>query len=316
MSLRDFSCFRRFFECQRILVVGGSGFIGSSLTHCLLGMGSNVCSLSLHNKNPSIENVLIDWENNETMKEKLTLKHFDLVFNLGGYLNPSRDFKEEKMIIDNHLNGTMNLIQCLNWDAIRLFFHLGSAEEYGHATSPQSEAGYCFPSSAYGLAKLMATQYCLMQVAVRKLPIVVGRANIAYGPKIHTGLCYYVLLKALANEKIKLSMGLQKRDFIHIDDLLHGILTIAKGFLEGKIDSGEIFNISNGQEKSLREFVDLCCTLAKGGKPDFGALPYRPGESMAVFADIGKIKSKLAWFPTVSLSDGLRDTIHYLREKK
>lgn len=316
MSLRDFSPFCPFFENQRILVAGGSGFLGSCLVDCLTEIGAKVSSLSLQKKHPSADNILVDWENKEAVAQELADKNFDMVFNLGGYLNPSHDPKEEMKIINNHLRGTTHLVQCLNWNTIRLFFHLGSAEEYGLVPSPQREAGCCLPASPYGLAKLMATQYCLMRVTTTHLPIVVGRSNIVYGSKASTGLCHYVLSRALADQKIEVSLGLQKRDFIHIDDLLHGILTVAHGFLEEKIVAGEIFNIASGQERSVRELVELCCTLAEGGKPVFGALPYRPGESMEVFSDVEKIKSKLGWSATVSLSDGLRDIIQYLKGRK
>jgi len=117
-------------------------------------------------------------------------------------------------------------------------------------------------------------------------------------------------------ERIDLTQGEQKRDFIFIDDVVEAMLTI---FLQ-RYDFGtgyHDFEIGSGNTISIRDFVTLVQKLAGNDRTqlNFGALPYRENEVMESKVDISKL-SALGWQPRTSLEDGLMKTIQRERERQ
>lgn len=313
MRLRDHAAFAPLFAGRSVLVAGGTGGIGGALVDCLLDLGADVVALGTRRQHPRTATVTADWTDSATLRDALAAHRFEFVFNAGGYLNPSRDPQDEPAILANHFDGTRNLLHSLHWDRLQLFCHVGSGEEYGLAPSPQREAAACRPASPYGLAKLMATEYCRMHAARAQLPIVVARPYIVYGRDIAGGVCGHVLRAALADQPIPLSPGAQRRDVVHIDDVTHALCAIVRGFLAQQIAAGDVLNIARGIDVSIRELAQVICELAGGGLPQCGALPYRDGESMAVVGAPDALRTAIDWTAQIALRDGLADTIRRMR---
>jgi len=110
-------------------------------------------------------------------------------------------------------------------------------------------------------------------------------------------------------EKIDLTLGEQKRDFIYIDDVISALMTIIKIVPNFDKNLTE-FQIGSGKNISIREIVELIQGLCDNHntKLNFGALPYRHNEIMESKADISKILT-LGWQEKISLEQGLQITI-------
>jgi nucleoside-diphosphate-sugar epimerase len=100
------------------------------------------------------------------------------------------------------------------------------------------------------------------------------------------------------------------RDFCFIDDTVAGIFAA----LEQQPARGEVINIASGQPVSIRSVVEAIRALVGKGDPRYGEIGYRPGETMALYADISSAKKLLGWTPTVTLEEGLRRTIDSMRK--
>lgn len=112
--------------------------------------------------------------------------------------------------------------------------------------------------------------------------------------------------------EIPLTKGEQRRDFIHIDDVVHAYrIVLSAGLLQASAE----YAVGSGHTVAIRDVAgkirDLCNSTSK---LNFGAIPYRPNEIMNSRADIGMIKS-LGWSPVVSLEDGLRELVASERKK-
>ena len=83
-------------------------------------------------------------------------------------------------------------------------------------------------------------------------------------------------------------------------------------FVNEKAD-GKIFNIASGRPVSIKQVVEKMIKIVGLGNPNFGAVPYRKGESMALYADISAASEILNWTPKTDLNDGLRKTIEYYK---
>ena len=92
-----------------------------------------------------------------------------------------------------------------------------------------------------------------------------------------------------------------------IEDVVDAVFAV---FATDKAD-GKIFNIASGKPVSIKQVVQKMIEIIGSGKPKFGAVPYRKGESMELYADISAAKEILTWTPKTDLHDGLRETIEY-----
>ena len=105
------------------------------------------------------------------------------------------------------------------------------------------------------------------------------------------------------------SEGQQLRDFCYVSDIVCAILMA----LNVKNVEGEVFNIASGEPVTIRSMIDEVCGIVGMGDPQYGEIPYRPEENMALYADISKAKKVLGWNPDVSLSEGLKKTIQWMK---
>lgn len=117
-------------------------------------------------------------------------------------------------------------------------------------------------------------------------------------------------------DRISLTPGEQKRDFIYIDDVVEAFLLILSK--SATMKSGYLdYEIGTGQTVSIREFVKLIKRLAGNTQTllDFGVLPYRENEAMETHVNATAIRA-LCWQPMISLSDGLSKMIALEREAR
>jgi len=118
-------------------------------------------------------------------------------------------------------------------------------------------------------------------------------------------------LSCLANDEIRISPGEQLRDYCFIEDVVDAVFVV---FANENAD-GKIFNIASGKAVSIRQVVETMVEIIGSGKPNFGAVPYRKGESMELYADINAASEILTWNPKTHLFDGLRETIRFYKNQ-
>lgn len=116
-------------------------------------------------------------------------------------------------------------------------------------------------------------------------------------------------------DEINLTSGMQKRDFVYIDDVVNAIILIINSSesFEKKYHS---FEVGSGESISIKDYVELVKEISgnKTTKLNFGAIPYRENEVMNVKADISKL-TNLGWKPNIMLLEGLKLTIDFEKNK-
>jgi nucleoside-diphosphate-sugar epimerase len=85
--------------------------------------------------------------------------------------------------------------------------------------------------------------------------------------------------------------------------------------LEKQEVNGEVLNVASGEPVKIRDMIEKVCALTGSGKPQYGKVSYRPGENMALYANISKGKKILQWEPTTNIDIGLQKTINYFDNK-
>ena len=212
---------------EKLLIVGGTGFIGNALAHAAVASGLFVTILSLNKPLVEIDGVKYIQANVSDvcqLKSHLKCSSFEFVVNLSGYVD-HRDFLlGGREIIDVHFNGVGNILEAIDWSVLKRFVQIGSSDEYGNIKAPQTEGVRELPISPYSLAKLSSTHLLEMLYRVHKLPVVIFRLFLVYGPaQKENRFLPQIINGCLRREKILATSGMQIRDFCYIDDVIRGI---------------------------------------------------------------------------------------------
>ena len=212
---------------KKILIIGGTGFLGYHLAKKCLAKKWNVTSISTNKPKKirflsKVKYLNLDISKKNILKKNIK-SNFDFVVNFGGYVNHSEKLKTYK----SHYIGCKNLADIFKNKKIKSFIQIGSSVEYGNRKSPQNEndkTNVKKLKSKYGQAKLMATNYLLKLNKKNNFPCTILRLYLVYGPRQDNNrLIPYTLNECLNNNKFICSDGKQYRDFLFVEDLIKAI---------------------------------------------------------------------------------------------
>ena len=305
-----------------VLVTGANGFIGSHLVRRLVSFGAHVTCL--------VEPETSLWRLDD-IKHKVDICQIDIrdyssltnlfrnrpgpkkVFHLAAYIDVGRNLDLMAPMIDVNLLGTVNLIKALQANECQLdcFINTGTCEEYGNNTAPFQEIQKESPVSPYSCVNVCTTYFCQMLYRIAKVPTIILRPFLTYGPYQLSDMLIPSLIKScLLKEPFLMTKGEQTRDFVFISDIVEGFLLAAIS----KKAIGQIINLCSSKEYMIKEVVEMITRLTKAEDvPQMGKLPYRSGEAMHFYGTNNKAKELLGWKPKVSLFAGLEETVNWYR---
>jgi nucleoside-diphosphate-sugar epimerase len=293
---------------KKILILGGTGFIGYHLAKEALKKGFQVSSLSKNNPSKKryikkVKYIVADISNKNFIKSKIK-EDFQYVINLAGYVDHSDKIK----IYKSHYTGCKYISNFFLKKKIKRFVQIGSSMEYGLAKSPQKENLKCKPISVYGKAKFLSTQYLLNLYKKKKFPVTIVRLYQVYGPYQDQNRFIPIVINSCKNNKyFPCSHGRQSRDFLYINDLIDAIFLI----LKNPKAKGEIFNIGFGRSLKIKNIIKQIQRYYKSGNPQFGKIKLRREEQMKIYPNTCKARRVLNWKPKVNFLKGLLKTIQY-----
>ena len=296
----------------KILILGGTGFIGYHLSKKCITKGWDVTSISKNypKKIKFISKVNYKNINLENFKNLSILeKNFDYIVNTSGYINNNKSgYKNHNFKI------IKNIFVYFKNSSIKAFLNLGSSAEYGGIKSLQNEKLTCTPKSKYGKDKLKSTFFLINAFKKFKFPSIIFRAYQVYGPLQEANRLIPIAAKAcFFDKKFDCADGNLIRDFIYIDDLVEAIIKA----LKNQQAKGQIFNLGSGKKISLKHIVSSIKNFYKKGSPIYGRIKLRKDENRIIFADITKSKKLLRWKPKINFKVGLSKTLkHYKKNYK
>ena len=305
---------------QTILIVGGTGFIGSHLVRKAKKLNLNTIILTKSGKKPndkiflSAKFIKADFTNKIDLNKKISKLKINYVINSGGYINHELFFSQKgKQSFLEHFDSVKNLVSCLNKTHLKKFVQIGSSDEYGGNISPQKENMRESAISPYSLGKVASTHFLQMLHRTENFPSSIVRIFLTYGPGQNNKRFLPQIIKGcISNKKFKTSKGDQLRDFCYIDDIIEVIFKI----LFSKKTNGQVLNIGSGNPVKIKSLIKKIVNLIGSGQPIFGSLPYRKGESMSLYANITKVYRILKWKPKISLNEGLKKTIKFYQNNE
>ncbi len=297
---------------KKLLVIGGTGFIGHNLVKKSIEKGFITYSLSLGKNNNTkrldgVNYIFKDLRIDENLRF-LQNEEFNYIVNLSGYIDHKPFFMGGDQIILEHFDLLRNIIKNVNKEALECFVNIGSSDEYGNCIAPQNECNREAPISPYSFGKLASTHLIEMLYRTEKFKGCSLRLFLTYGPfQDKKRFIPQIILGCLNNKSFPVSEGKQKRDLCYIDDVISGIFKV----INSKKVYGQTYNLASGKPIEIQEVIRNIVNKTRKGLPFYGGLKYRTGENMSLYADINKIKNDLNWEPKISLDEGLEKTINW-----
>lgn len=263
---------------------------------------------------PGSENYIsADLRDRDGLAKALEGLTFDYVVNCGGYIDHRPINAGGGSVIEAHFTGVLNLVAGLDRSILRTFVNIGSSDEYGAASAPQTEEQREAPISPYSLGKTASTHLLQMLHRTEGFPAITLRIFLTYGPgQDNRRFVPQIATGCIEGRAFPTSGGEQLRDFCYIEDVVDAIFAT----FDNRAAAGEVVNVGSGQPVAIREVVTMIRNMVGQGAPQFGAVPYRAGENMALYADTAKAKQLLGWSATTDLATGLHRTIGSLLAAK
>lgn len=291
---------------EKILVTGGSGFIGTNLQRKLKEYNARFEVFDKTN-GQNIEN--------EKQVASFVKKKFHIIFHLAGTSGSTASNADPQKSFRVNTFATVNLCEQIAKYSPKTKLVISSSRlEYGKPQYlPVDEKHPTIPTSVYGLSKLTATQMALIYNRNFGLDVVIFRASNVYGPhKISQFSGYnvtnYFIDLALKDKTLTVyGDGKQIRDYIYVDDMVDAFILAA---LSPK-SNGQVYNLGFGEGIEFRKMAQLIIKIAKRGKIKFLKWPkdFKEVETGSYISDISKIKTELGFKPRIDFAQGIKNTL-------
>ena len=306
---------------KRVVVTGGSGFIGSHLVKRLLEQGAQVAVTVRYGNVIKNERLREEWTRLKVIEADLRnrgalddVRKFDphVVFHLAAYNHVGESFRQVEECFDVNAKGTANLLDVV--PGIDSFIYMSTSEVYGHQSGvPFVETMNPEPISPYAITKYAGELYCRMKQRMKGSGrIVVLRPFNAYGPyQSSKAIIPELIINCLKGRPIRTTKGEQTREFNYVGNLVDGLIAAAsdKSTIEGPV------NLASGEEVAIRDLVKKIAALTDTKSSiEIGALEYRPTEIWRMFADSSRARALFGWTPRVNLDEGLKLTVDWYRQ--
>ena len=312
---------------MRLLVTGGSGFIGSafirltiksepdtevlnfdSLTYA--GNLENLAEVAENNRYRFVKGNVVD---SQAVDHTIAEWKPDAIVHFAAESHVDRSIISPQPAIETNFNGTFQLLEAARKYKIARYLQISTDEVYGSIDEP-AEADETYPlkpSSPYSASKAAADLLTLSYFTTYKLDVVVTRASNNSGPyQFPEKLIPLMISNAIEDQPLPVyGDGVQVRDWLWVDDHCRAIQAVLK-----KGRSGEIYNI--GGSRTLPNIDVVEKILAAVGKPNtlIKRIEDRPGHDQRYAITSDKVVTEVGWTPQVEFEQGLAEVIKWYRK--
>ena len=312
---------------MRYLVTGGAGFIGSHIVRKLLEQGDSVRVLDNFStgKRENLEGLarqsngdrfqIIEGDLRDPARVEEAVRDVDVIFHEAAFVSVPQSLEEPQTCFDVNISGTSRLLDTARAAGVRRAVLASSAAVYGDADAfPLVEETLPRPLTPYAVSKRVKEMYAELFTGSFGLEVVALRYFNVYGPRQRPDSMYAAAVPIFARRLLDgkpvtvYGDGGQSRDLINIRDVVRANLIAS----EHPNAPGRIFNICTGIETRLLDLLDIMYELI----PDVPPPQFAPPRAGDLYRSVGspqKAIDMLGFHAEVSLVDGLKETIDWMR---
>ena len=310
-----------FFKDKKVLVTGGSGFVGSHIVEELLRSGAKV-RVPIHNRSMPVFDERIDLFRADLLKENECLeavKGVDYVFHAAGAVGSAAVKVDKAMVtITSNLVLTAFMLQAAWAEGVKRFLLFGSSTGYPVADYPIKEEemwnappfqGYF----GYGWMRRYLERLGEFVHSQSEMKIALVRPTAVYGRRDNfdpesSHVIPALIRRAVAKENPfeVWGSGDVVRDFLHVSDLARGCLLMLEKYAEC-----DPVNIGYGQGATIKEVADLILEATGHNNAKLLFNTSKPTAIPIRLVDTTKAREVLGFEPTITIKDGIEDTVDW-----
>ena len=311
----------------KILLTGAAGFIGSHLAERLVAAGDEVVGLD------SFDTTLYDAATKERHLRNLQgapgfrlvrgdildvallldlARDQDVVVHLAALAGVRPSLRQPARYARVNIEGTVNVLEACRANGVRRVVFASSSSVYGARTTPMAfrEDDPCVaPASPYAATKRAGELVCSNYRDLHGIGVSALRFFTVYGPRQRADMAIHRFTHALAAGRPVTLYGESARDYTYIDDILDGTVAACRAVQPGQFT---VYNLGGTRVVGLTELVAHIAS-ALGVTVEILRAPPQPGDVPLTFADIGRASRELSYAPRVTLEDGLRRYVAWMR---
>jgi UDP-glucose 4-epimerase len=321
--------YREFYDGRKVMITGGLGFIGSNLARRLVELGADVLLVdslipdyggNLFNIDGIADRVHV---NVADVRQQTTMNYLvrdrAVIFNLAGQVSHIDSMRDPYADLEINCRSQLTILEACRYNnpSVKVVY-AGTRQVYGRPEAlPVDETQLVRPTDVNGINKAAGEYYHLVYNNVFGVRACSLRLTNVYGPRQlirhnRQGFIAWFIRLAIEDRTMPIyGDGSQLRDFVHVDDASDAFLRA------GAIDAcnGGAFNVGGERPISHRDLTALLVDIAGTGRVEYVAWPAdkKAIDIGSFYADSTKFKTTTGWSPSVSLEDGLRQTIAFYR---
>lgn len=307
---------------MRVLVTGGAGFIGSHIVDAFLAEGHTVSVLDdlSTGKEANLDSrahfYLADLRDPAALERVFDAERPEIISHQAAKADVRESMQKPSLYADVNILGSINLLEQARRVGTKKMIYAGTGgATYGEPQQlPVTEVHPVNPLDPYGASKHHVEHYLYLYNYNYGLKYTVLRYPNVYGPRQNpfgeAGVIAIFLYKMIQGETPTIfGTGEKERDFCYVGDVARAnVLAVDKG-------NNQIFNIGSGIGTSINALYARLQQAASFQRPANHA-PDKPGEVSKIFLDPSKARRELGWEAQVSLDEGLRRTVEWMRAQQ
>jgi dTDP-glucose 4,6-dehydratase len=309
---------------QTVFVTGAGGFIGSHLAEQLVQLGAKTRALVHYRGNGSwgwldesplkAEMEIIAGDVRDRDRVVSAMKGVDTVFHLAALIGIPYSYHAPSSYIETNIAGTLNVLQGARDLGVARIVHTSTSEVYGTARQvPIDESHPLQGQSPYSATKIGADKLVESFHLSYGLPVVTVRPFNTFGPRqSERAVIPTIITQMLSGDTVRLGNLNPTRDLNYVSNTVDAFLLAGST----KAAIGKTLNIGSGREISIGRLVELIGELiGRKQEIEVESERTRPANSEVerLVANAALARETIGWEPKVSLEDGLRRTIDFVR---
>lgn len=299
---------------MKVLVTGGSGFIGSHVVDKLRDRGIEVrvfdsVAQRYRNDIEYYQHTLLDLD---ALKAAMTTG-IDAVLHLAAVADVKHVFEEPHYSENINVRGTLNVLEAARKSNVKRVIYGSTTWVYGDVPEDQvtEDTPLRAPSHLYTATKIASEYYCQCYGRLYGLPYTILRYGIPYGPRARDGAIVPIFVqKALRGEKLTIAGdGSQFRKFVYVEDLAEANVRALKS-----VAANRIYNLDGAEQVTIKQIAETVQQLI--GNTGIEYVQGRPGDFSGKEISSERARQELGWTPTVSFQEGVRRYIDWYKRER